>query len=421
MNRIMMKALLAATFISGAALAQLPVTPGTPAQVSQALSEAPAWADEAVELLVNRGIYIGYPDGSFGWQDDITRAEMAMVIARLISSFDLEQFQPDELLVLRRAAEQLSTDLAGLTALVEQHDQQLAAVAAQLELHEDELARLWAALAALDSAPEVFDATGLQLAISELEATAAERDGQLNGLQQRLAALEVDADTSELWARLETLAADQAAAEAERGQLADALTELQARVAALEADPRLLSELELRLSTAADRLAQLEARLNGLEAGLDSANSTLSEHGQRIARLEDSLLPERAPFHLSLALYGSAPDGGLVGQVAIGHDAVVGNLGVRFSTDFGFSEVPISIAAALTYRATMEQVDGYAGLGLGASFEERGTAMFAEMLVGVSYRLARNVGIYAEARFRPYFDGSGDGLAAIGGGVQLRF
>lgn len=420
MNRIM-KTLLAATFISGAALAQLPVAPGTPAQVSQALSEAPAWADEAVELLVSRGIYIGYPDGSFGWHDDITRAELAMVIARLVSSFELEQFQPDELQLLRHAAEQLGADLAGLTALVEQHDQQLTDVAAQLELHEAELARLWTALAALDSAPEVFDATGLWLAISELEAAAAERDEQLNGLQQRLAALEAEADTSELWVHLETLATDQAAAEAERRQLAEALTELQARVAALTADPQLLTELELRLGVAADRLAQLETRLNGLEAGLDAANSTLSEHGERLARLEDSLLPERAPFHLSLALYGSAPDGGLVGQVAIGHDAVVGNLGVRFSTDFGFSEVPISIAAALTYRATMDQVDGYAGLGLGASFEERGTAMFAEMLIGVSYRLARNIGIYAEARFRPYFDGSGDGLAAIGGGVQLRF
>lgn len=417
-------ALFAVSILSGAALAQLPVTPGTPEQVNRALNEAPAWADEAVELLVSRGIYIGYPDGSFGWQDDITRAEMAMVIARLISSFDLDQFHPDELMVLRRAADQLNADLAALAALVEQHDHELAAAAEQLQLHEDELARLWAALTTLDAAPEVFDATELWNAIGALEQAAAEREDQLNELTLRLDALEPDTDTGELWAHLEALEAGQAAAEVERARLGDELAELRARVAALEAaafDPSLLADLELRLGASADRLALLEGRVSSLEVSMNAAGQTLADHEERIGRLEEALLPERAPFHVSLALYGSAPDGGLVGQVAIGHDAVVGNLGVRVSADFGFSEVPLSIAGALTYRATMERVDGYAGLGLGASFEENGTAMFAEMLVGVSYRLARNIGIYAEARFRPYFDGSGDGLAAIGGGVQLRF
>ena len=416
--------LLLTALLGSPALAQLPVVPGSPEQVNRALAEAPAWADEAVELLVSRGIYIGYPDGSFGWRDDITRAEMAMVIARLIRSFDLEHFHPDELLVLRRAAEQLGADLAGLAALVEQHDGQLADAADALERQEAELAELWAALSVLEAAPEAFDASELWGAVAELEATTAGHDDRLNALEARIADLEADGDTAELWAALEALESAQVAAAAERDQLAAELDGLQARVAALEAagsDAGLIAELNMRLATAADRLSLLEARVDRLETGMQAVNGTLADHDARISRLEDQLLPERAAFHISLALYGSAPDGGLVGQIAIGHDAVVGNMGVRLSTDFGFSEVPLSIAGAVTYRATMDSVDGYAGLGLGASFEQAGTAMFAEMLVGVSYRIARNIGVYAEARFRPYFDGSGDGLAAIGGGVQLRF
>ncbi len=416
--------LLAAILFSGAALAQVTVVPGSPAQVNRALAEAPGtWADDAVELLVSRGIYIGYPDGSFGWRDDITRAEMALVIARLISSFDLESFDPDEMATLRLAVEQLSEDLAGLAQLVEQHDQQLGEVADALVLHEQELEDLWAAIQLLDVAPAVFDATDLWLATGELESAAAGREAELSSLRDRVEALEaaeVD-DTGDLRDRLAALEAGLAEAAEERAQLADGLADLRARVASLEGQEHLLTELELRIGGTADRLALLEARVSDLEAALAGVNVTLADHEERISRLEATLLPERAPFHISVALYGSAPDGGLVGQVAIGHDAVAGNMGVRVSADFGFSEVPFSIAGAATYRATMDNVDGYAGLGLGVSFEEAGNAIFAEILVGISYRIARNIGVYGEARFRPYFDGSGDGLAAIGGGVQLRF
>src|SRR5690625_985517 len=148
--------------VSGFAFAQPDVTPGTPEQVNRALAEAPGtWADEAIELLVSRGIYIGDPDGSFRWRDDITRAEMAMVIARLIRTFDLDAFSPDELTILRRAAEDLAAELAGLQLIVAEHDGELAGVAAALDSHELALTELWAAVRTLDSAPEVFDATGL--------------------------------------------------------------------------------------------------------------------------------------------------------------------------------------------------------------------------------------------------------------------
>src|SRR5690625_7848186 len=93
--------LLLTALLGSPALAQLPVVPGSPEQVNRALTEAPAWADEAVELLVSRGIYIGYPDGSFDWRDDITRAAMAMVFARLLNIFNLDLFYPYVMIILR--------------------------------------------------------------------------------------------------------------------------------------------------------------------------------------------------------------------------------------------------------------------------------------------------------------------------------
>lgn len=420
--------LSAALFLSGAVLAQVPVTPGTPAQVNRALGEAPGtWADAAVELVVSRGIYIGYPDGSFGWRDDISRAEMAMVIARLIRAFDLENFDPTELTVLRRAAAELRDDLDGLRALVEEHDRQLDEAAAALDRHEDSIADLWDAIAVLNMA-EVFDAADLWLAIRALEDDAAAKTAELADIQARLAALEAagqDEEAAGLAARMTALELALTEIQAERDALAAELAGLRQRVAALEEDSalhgRLIVELDTRLGSTVERLGLLEARLAALEADMNDVQATLADHEERITRLEQTTTPDRAPFHISLALYGSAPDGGLVGQVAVGHDAVIGNMGVRATADFGFQDVPFSISGTATYRATMNSIDGYAGIGIGASFEEAGTAMFGELLLGINYRFARNFGLFIEGRYRPYFDGSGDGLAALGGGVQLRF
>ncbi|MDQ2732893.1 MAG: S-layer homology domain-containing protein, partial [Armatimonadota bacterium] len=42
------------------------------------------WAAQAVKVLQNRGIVIGYPDGTYGGPRAMTRYEFAMAISRLI-------------------------------------------------------------------------------------------------------------------------------------------------------------------------------------------------------------------------------------------------------------------------------------------------------------------------------------------------
>ena len=103
-----------AAFAGGAGPAPI-VTPVKPAPVTAAPQPAPApampkpmmmpacteggWAKEAIDLVTAKGLFIGYPDGSFDWCNAITRQEVAQVLARLLAQLPDNQstFNPAEL------------------------------------------------------------------------------------------------------------------------------------------------------------------------------------------------------------------------------------------------------------------------------------------------------------------------------------
>ncbi|MBB6674566.1 S-layer homology domain-containing protein [Cohnella nanjingensis] len=60
-----------------------PQTEGTALTLTDT-SKIGAWAKKAVAQAVQAGIISGYPDGSFRPDADITRAEMAVMIARAL-------------------------------------------------------------------------------------------------------------------------------------------------------------------------------------------------------------------------------------------------------------------------------------------------------------------------------------------------
>ena len=108
--------------LAASAAAQIAPGPATPDQIERALNESPGpWADEAIELVVSQGLYIGYPDGSFGWRNNISRAEFAVVLARLIATYGLDRFSPEELDVLRNASDELQGELSGILVPLERH------------------------------------------------------------------------------------------------------------------------------------------------------------------------------------------------------------------------------------------------------------------------------------------------------------
>src|SRR5690606_24718597 len=228
------------------------------------------------ELVVGRGLYIGYPDGSFGWRDDITRAEMAVVIARLVRAYGLEDGwvtqDAEALAVLRAAAEELRADLAGLAALVAEQGATLEGLAGALGRSEAELGALREAVSVLQAAPAARDAAALRPEIEALEARVADLEGQLEELGGPAPppVAEPAADEEALQQRLRTVEARLVEERDARDRLAAEVAELAERIGALEAgahDARPsvalvpLTELDVRLVGVNERLAALEERL----------------------------------------------------------------------------------------------------------------------------------------------------------------
>src|SRR5690554_1444147 len=130
---------------------------------------------------------------------------------------------------------------------------------------------------------------------------------------------------------------------------------------------------------------------------------------------------DAAPWRVSVSLAGTSSAGGLVAQAAVSHDDLLGVLGVRLAAEYGFGVVPLSVTAGVIEVAPLGPVDIHAGLGVGTSFEATGVLPDAELLLGASYRFNNYLGAYLEGRFRPYFDGTAEGVGGIAAGLQLRF
>ena len=80
--------------------------------LSQSQDAPPSpWAEEAVRILVAKGVFIGYPDGSFRWREPMTRQEAALALYRLLAAYGLDRLSPEEVDRLLKGVEALQKDL----------------------------------------------------------------------------------------------------------------------------------------------------------------------------------------------------------------------------------------------------------------------------------------------------------------------
>ena len=93
------KKLLLAGIMTGLAMTASAANPFT--DVDQG-----SWAYQSVKSLADEGIVTGYPDGTFGGDRNITRYEMAQIVARLRARDDLNEAQ-------RAEVSKLSTEFSG--------------------------------------------------------------------------------------------------------------------------------------------------------------------------------------------------------------------------------------------------------------------------------------------------------------------
>ena len=98
------------------------------------------WAYDAVQMLEEKGLVEGYPDGLFKGERPMTRYEMAMVVARVIAKLEQLQSSIPEMPDLSIYA--TKTDLEAINKLIGEYGNELDALGVRVTNVEDTLGKL---------------------------------------------------------------------------------------------------------------------------------------------------------------------------------------------------------------------------------------------------------------------------------------
>ncbi|BDG24842.1 S-layer homology domain-containing protein [Thermus thermophilus] len=218
-------------------------------------SDVPAghWAKEAVEALAAKGIILGFPDGTFRGNENLTRYQAALLIYRLLQQIEeelktqgtsptMEALAPEDLEALKNAVQELAAELASLGVRV-----------SALE----------------DSAATKEDIARLEAMIAELKAQPMPEPGMdqaaLKDLMDRVEAASIAADTAlaqaqQLAERLDALAQD---VEGVKGDLAGLRSQVEANADAIQALNELAVLLNQDVLSLQDRVTALEKMVSG--------------------------------------------------------------------------------------------------------------------------------------------------------------
>ena len=146
------------------------------------------WAYQAVEDLSAEGIVEGYPDGTFGGQKNITRYEMAQIIARLMAKED--QYNAEQRATIDRLAAEYADELDSLGVRVSNLEKKVGNISwsgdarMQYQDHGDFGEDSWGARARINVSGQVNDKVtveGRLVAESDLKGNDAYIDGADDG------------------------------------------------------------------------------------------------------------------------------------------------------------------------------------------------------------------------------------------------
>jgi predicted nucleic acid-binding Zn-ribbon protein len=272
--------------ISGVPVMAQTAPPSAPSPVTKPTPEDPVgpWAKAAIQLMIEKGLFLGYPDGSFDWTQALSRQEAALLIARLIEQYGLDKFNPEEIVAMQNAIQELQNALkateARLQTQILELQRQIGALqqlqgsdSSQLETRvealEVQVARLLELINALETGSSSAGLAGnaqqieaLNARLNELEARQAELEAQINGSNPQIATSQtVEPQRQEL-----------TRVQAEIKRVSDELRAAQERIAALE---KRVEQLAQENQALAARIAALEARgANGQGGVNQTANNT---------------------------------------------------------------------------------------------------------------------------------------------------
>ena len=347
--------------------------PAMPKPVTLACTDG-TYAKEAIKLVVEKGLFIGYPGGQFDWCQAATRQEVAQVLARLLAQLPANQttFDPAQLDVLRKGVADALAGLEELRAQLAAQDQSISDLRDQIAALQEALANLPAAGAGAAGAAGPAGEAGP--AGPAGEAGPAGADGAAGPAGPAGEAGPAGADGAEGPAGADGAAgpAGPAGPQGEKG-----------------------------------------------EKGDTGAQGEVGPAGQ-------DFVPPAAPFrygnYIGASYYSVLQTNtGSMARVMAGNDSLFGNFGVRLTGDIRVSGTTPgnSFSSLVTYRGTTGRFDGILGVGGGYNFSRSST--LGELLIGVDYRVIDRVAIFGEARQHYYFDGTNDSISSIAAGLKFRF
>ncbi|WP_407539449.1 S-layer homology domain-containing protein [Deinococcus radiomollis] len=354
------------------------VTAPAAAQVNT-FKDVPAghWAKDAVDLIVQKGLIQGFPDGTFRGNENLTRYQAALIFYRLLQSGALSSgsVTTTDTTTIANGMQEVATELASISSRV-----------------------------------------------TDLETLTADQQTRIAALEAQIATLNAagTTDNTALTARIDALetavrnipagATGPAGPQGPAGTAANT-TAIEARLAALEA--RVATQPATTTSTSTTTNTTTNPSTIVIGDTTTTAATTASNAGR---------LYVGANYNYSLS-----NTRGSYGAV-VGTTQAIGPVGAQVSVDYEPVNGTINADATATLHLNAGgNLSPYAGLGFGLTSSKTRSAADSSVaattgsstdysvggLVGVDYRFTDSLGVYAEAQGRYYITNNG-----IGTGLQ---
>lgn len=232
------------------------------------------WAYPYVEHLKDKGIVIGYPDGTFKGDRNITRYEEAAMISRLIGLLETEIVAPHIADVLR-VLDAISLKLGATVQKVDELDKKLNALSTtsgEIDSVKSQVSDLAKSLEMLKQTVNIHDKDVIKLyeAVANLQKNCEGKFAELSNadvaIVDRVVALEKAVS-----------------------QLNEKVAAVQKKLLALEPVKDVLKDLTGRVTAQGERIAAAEEKIGDLSATLDNAVMTLGYVSIKLDRTQENL------------------------------------------------------------------------------------------------------------------------------------
>ncbi|GAA5511504.1 hypothetical protein Dcar01_00215 [Deinococcus carri] len=360
-----------------------PATTTTAATQVTTFTDVPAghWAKDAVDVITQRGLIQGFPDGTFRGNENLTRYQAALIFYRLLQTGALSSGSLSQ------------TDLATITRGMQEVSTELAAISTR---------------------------------VTDLERLSADQQARITALEERITALgtgAAGADVTALTARIDALEAAvrniPAGPQGPAGPAGPAGAA--ANTAALEQRIAALEQRATTTGTTTTTTGTVTTDTTPTTVVIDNTTNTNVANGVTRGNLYAGVNVGASSAGNTTCTLGSggravnycASFGGMIGSTQI-----VGPLGARIAADYKPGRNAISADVNATFGLnTGSNIQPYVGVGLGlTSSTNRApnttnnvTDTYVNGLVGVDFQVTNSIAAFVEGNGRYYLSNKGTG------------